>query len=239
MSVKQVIIQESNTVSNQSVSIPFEFTNKESLPEGKNVGNSIVITPITVRTWFKMKPYFVHIDKEDIDKLVLKQGVEFDSEIRDVINKYDSLLFEIVCIGIHNKKGDMPGWFKNVLMDNCTWEDIGILLNAIIYHIGTTAFMNSITALKNVSPLDEEEIIALQQNKEKWIQKVALRYTHEQTLDSSLWLIMAMFREFNYMQIERSRYSSGEDDLKEGEEWVTITDFESGQPKRVKRVKSI
>lgn len=175
MSVKQVIIQESNTVSNQSVSIPFDFTNKESLPEGKNVGNSIVITPITVRSWFKMKPYFVHVDKEDIDKLVLKQGVEFDSEIRDVINKYDSLLFEIVCIGIHNKKGDMPGWFKNVLMDNCTWEDIGILLNAIIYHIGTTAFMNSITALKNVSPLDEEEIIALQQNKEKWNRKAALR----------------------------------------------------------------
>lgn len=175
MSVKQVIIQESNTVSNQSVSIPFDFTNTESLPKGKNVGDSIVITPITVRSWFKMKPYFVHIDKEDIDKLVLKQGVEFDSEIRDVINKYDSLLFEIVCIGIHNKKGDMPGWFKNVLMDNCTWEDIGILLNAIIYHIGTTAFMNSITALKNVSPLDEEEIIALQQNKERWNRKAALR----------------------------------------------------------------
>ena len=67
----------------------------------------------------------------------------------------------------------------------------------------------------------------------------AFGYTHEETLDSSLSLIMAMFREFNYMQIERSRYSSGEDDLKEGEEWVTITDFESGQPKRVKRVKSI
>lgn len=68
----------------------------------------------------------------------------------------------------------------------------------------------------------------------------AFGYTHEQTLDSNLSLIMAMFREFNYMQIERSRYSSGdEDNLKEGEEWVTITDFESGQPKRIKRVKSI
>lgn len=67
----------------------------------------------------------------------------------------------------------------------------------------------------------------------------AFGYTHEQTLDCSLSLIMAMFREFNYMQIERSRYSSGEDDLKEGEEWVTITDFATGQPKRVKRVKSI
>lgn len=175
MSIKHVIIQESNTVANQSVSIPFDFTNKESIPKGKNVGDCIVITPITVLTWFKIKPYFLHIDKEDIDKIVIKQGVEFDSEIRDIINKYDSLLFEIVCIGIHNKKGDMPQWFKEVLMENCTWEDISILLNAIIYHIGTAAFMNSITVLKNVSPLDEEEIIALQKNKEKWNQRAALR----------------------------------------------------------------
>lgn len=67
----------------------------------------------------------------------------------------------------------------------------------------------------------------------------AFGYTHEQTLNSSLSLIMSMFREYNYMQIERSRQSNGEDDLKEGEEWVTITDFATGEPKRIKRVKSI
>lgn len=173
MSIKRIIVQESDTVTGQPVKIPFDFSNRESLPKDKEVGESIVITPITVRTWFKLKPYFVHIDKGDLDKIIVKKGVKFDSEISDIITKYDELLFEFICIGIHNKKGDMPVWFKEVLKDNCTWEDINILFNAIVYHIGSTSFLNSITALRTVSPLDEREIIALQENANKWKQKAA------------------------------------------------------------------
>ena len=30
-----------------------------------------------------------------------------------------------------------------------------------------------------------------------------------------------------------------QDGLKDGEEWVTVTDFETGQPKRIKKVKRL
>lgn len=82
--------------------------------------------------------------------------------------KYDEIIFEIVCLGIHNKKGNMPAWFREVLKDNCTWEDIYILLNAILFRIGCNPFSRTITALEAVSPLDEEELIALQKNNETW-----------------------------------------------------------------------
>lgn len=175
MSVKQIIKFESDAVTGQPVRIPFEFSDLSSLPEGKKIGDSIVIQPLTVRTWFKLKPYLILIDKKDIDSISAKQGVEFDSELEEIINKYDELLFNIVCIGVHNKKDNMPEWFKEVLKDNCTWQDIYILLNAILFRIGTTSFLNSITALQAVSPLSEEEIIALQKNKEKWNLKAASR----------------------------------------------------------------
>ena len=112
MSVKQILQLESESVSCQPVAIPFEFTRLESLPKGKVVGGCIVITPITVRTWF-----------------------------------------------------------REVLKDNCTWEDIYILLNAILYRIGCNPFSRTIIALEAVSPLSEVEIIALQKNSETWKKK--------------------------------------------------------------------
>ena len=159
MSVKQVLQLESESVSCQPVSIPFEFTRLESLPEGKTVGDSIAITPITVRTWFRIKPLLLYIDKEDREVLIADK------------NKYDELIFEMVCLGIHNKKGDMPDWFREVLKDNCTWEDIYILLNAVLYRVGCNPFSRTIIALEAVSPLSEVEIIALQKNSETWKKK--------------------------------------------------------------------
>lgn len=172
MVVKNVLLMESQTVTDIPVSIPFDFTNKDSLPTGKDPGNSIVIKPITVRTWFKLKPLIMQINKADIDILTASEGNTFDSLVTEMMGKYGDLLFDIICIGIHNKKGDMPEWFRNVLKDNCTFEDIYILLNAILFRIGCNPFMNSITALKVVSPLDEEEMIALQKNRESWKKKI-------------------------------------------------------------------
>lgn len=173
MSIKQVIQLESSSVTGQPIKIPFDFSDLSSLPKGKQIGDNIVIKPITVRTWFKLKPLLVQIDSEDTDVLAVKKGVEYDKEIEQVISKYDALLFEIVCTGIHNKKGDMPDWFKDVLKDNCTYNDIYILLNAILFRLNVNPFFNSITLCKAVSPLSEEEIIALQKNKETWIPKAA------------------------------------------------------------------
>ena len=171
MSVKQVLQLESESVSGQPIRIPFEFTRLESLPKGKIVGDSIVITPITVRTWFRIKPLLLHIDKEDRAVLVADKDNGFSNRVAELIAKYDELIFEIVCLGIHNKKGDMPAWFREALKDNCTWEDIYILLNAILYRIGCNPLSRTIIALEAVSPLSEAEIIALQRNSETWKKK--------------------------------------------------------------------
>lgn len=171
MSVKQVIKLESEAVTGQPIKIPFEFSDRSSIPEGKNPGDTIVIKPITVRTWERLKPLLVLIEQDDKDKLVALKDSAFNSEIESLMSKYDNILFEIVCIGIHNKKNDMPEWFKDTLKDNCTWEDIYILLNAIFFRLLVNPFFNSITLLKSVSPISEAEIIALQKNSQTWRSK--------------------------------------------------------------------
>ncbi|GHT29832.1 hypothetical protein AGMMS49574_07710 [Bacteroidia bacterium] len=63
----------------------------------------------------------------------------------------------------------------------------------------------------------------------------AFGYTHDETLDSPLSLILSMLREHGYLTNERNKaHESPEDKLNEGEEWIWITDFKTGQKKRVK-----
>lgn len=169
MSVKNLFNSETDTVLRKPLKIPFEFNNKESIPTGKDLGDSIVIRPITVRTWFKLRPFFMQIDKEDLSKLISKDG-ELNDNCIEIIDKYGELLLDIVCIGIHNKPSTPPDWFREVLKDNTTWEDICILLNAILYRIGFYPFCKSITTLANVSPVTETEIIAAQKNLQSWHQ---------------------------------------------------------------------
>ena len=112
-------------------------------------------------------PFLLEVEKEDLDKMIVKDG-ELNADFPELMNKYGGLLFDIVCLGIHNKPSDPPEWFKNALADNTTWEDIRILFNAIIYRIGYHPFCTSITMLRNVSPLRETEIIAAQKNLQSW-----------------------------------------------------------------------
>jgi len=168
MSVKRVLQIESDVVTSRSVVIPFEFK-PETIPAGKNVGDSIVITPITVRTGFRIRPLLLRIATRRTRMLSWLIRCYVDSVLSELMAKYDELIFEIVCLGIHNKKGDMPAWFREVLKDNCTWEDLYILLNAILFRLGCNPFSRTIIALEAVSPLSEEEIIALQENNETWV----------------------------------------------------------------------
>lgn len=167
MSVKFLAKIESETVTEIPIKIPFEFTDKSSLPPGKEPGDSIVIRPLTVRTWFRIRPLLLQIEKEDLKKLIHKAG-EVNENLPEIMDKYSELLLDIVCLGIHNRKSHPPRWFREVLIDNSTWEDIHILFNAIIYRIGFFPFCNSITTLTNVSPLGEQEIIAAQKNLKTW-----------------------------------------------------------------------
>ena len=169
MSIKHLIQIESDTVTEKPISIPFDFADITSVPKGKVMGECIVIRPITVYTWFRLKPLLMSIDKEDFDQLIEKKELLLpDSELNELIGKYDELLLEIICIGIHNKRTDAPQWFKEVLKDNCTWRDVYILLNAVLFRIGYAPFCKSITTLKSVSPLTEAEIIAAQKNMKSW-----------------------------------------------------------------------
>lgn len=168
MSVKLALKIESDVAANRPVTIPFDFSHRESLPKGKRLSDSIVITPITVRTWFRIKPLLLQIEKEDLENLSAHKESVLDRVVAGLMAKYDELIFEIICLGIHNKRGDMPAWFREVLKDNCTWEDLYVLYNAITFRLNSNSFFNTITALGVVSPLGEEEIIALQRNKESW-----------------------------------------------------------------------
>lgn len=167
MSIKNLFQQESESVTGQPVRIPFEFTNRDSIPQGKDPGDCIVIKPITVRTWFRIRPLLLEVEKEDLDKMIVKNGGITD-DFPEMMDKYGELLLDIVCLGIHNKPSDPPEWFKKALSDNTTWEDIRILLNAVIYRVGYNSFCKSITTLRNVSPIGEAEIIAAQKNLESW-----------------------------------------------------------------------
>lgn len=167
MDIKLLQALESDTITEKSIKIPFCFKNKDSLPKGKKVGDCIVIKPITVRAWFCIRPLLLKIERDDLPKLISNKG-KLSPEFPEIMNKYGDLLIDIVCIGIHNKATEPPIWFREVLMDNSTWQDIGILLNAILFRIGFFPFCKSITTLKSVSPMDEAEMIAAQKNLESW-----------------------------------------------------------------------
>ena len=103
MSIKNLFQQESDSVTEQPVRIPFDFSNRDSIPNGKDPGNSIVIKPITVRTWFRIRPLLLEIEKEDIDKIHgLGLGAddymtkpfspsELVARVKAHINRYESL----------------------------------------------------------------------------------------------------------------------------------------------------
>lgn len=68
----------------------------------------------------------------------------------------------------------------------------------------------------------------------------AFGYTHDQTLDSSMALMMAMLREYGYLINERNKMLSCDDDSKDDPgEWIEVVDFDTGQKKRVRKTKSI
>ena len=60
MSVKRALQIESDVVTSRSVVIPFEFK-PETIPAGKNVGESFGSTPITVWTGVRRRPLLLRI----------------------------------------------------------------------------------------------------------------------------------------------------------------------------------
>lgn len=67
----------------------------------------------------------------------------------------------------------------------------------------------------------------------------AFGYTHEQTLDSSLSVILAMLREHGYLVNERNKamLSEGDGAPDDTGEWTETIDFATGQKKRVRKMR--
>lgn len=159
---------EADAITENPVIIPFAYDNITPVPEGEELGNTITIAPMTVETWFRLKPLIAEISPEDYNNLLNRPNAIPDMELINLLDKYDSILMQIVFIGIHNKPGEMSDWRKQALISNFSWQDIHILLNAVLFRIGHQSFYKSITTLRNVSPWSEAEIIAAQKNLESW-----------------------------------------------------------------------
>ena len=68
----------------------------------------------------------------------------------------------------------------------------------------------------------------------------AFHYTHEQTLDSSMAIMIGMLKEHGFVINERNKaYDKASDKDEDDGEYVTIIDFDTGEEKRIKKVQDI
>ena len=169
MGLKQILRDEAHIMTGKSFVIPYNFEDKTALPKGKKIEDEIIITPITVRTWFKIKPLLMSIDSKDLNNIIYKEGEILNSDCIEIMAKYDKEILDIIWYGIHNKSSDPQDWFRQLLIDNSTWQDLAVVFNAILIRLNSLSFYNTITIAKNVSPLREREIIALQKNSLSWM----------------------------------------------------------------------
>ena len=137
------------------------------LPEGVII-QDIKITPLLVGTVFRIRPYLNLIDKTDLEKMITNKDRDFDPVAPDLFEKYSDTILEVLTLAIHNKKSEPPQWYKSFLAENCQWDDIHVLLNAVVYRMGTSSFYKSTTVIMNLGQNSEKELIAFQKNKKTW-----------------------------------------------------------------------
>lgn len=175
--INELLQAEADAVTDRPISLPFVGKDNSMLPDKKTI-TEIVITPLKVGTVFRITPMLMKISTEDLNKMVTNKDRKFDPEAPKLFAKYGPLLMDIICTGIHNKKTPYPDWFKSFLIENCEWKDVHILMNAILFRMGSTHFYNSTIKISKVGPTSEEELIALQKNLNTW-KKNALIITEE------------------------------------------------------------
>lgn len=158
---------------NQITSVPAEFTfsaeHTDMLPEGVKI-DKIIIYPLKVGTVQRLMPLAASISLADLKKITVNEKTTFHPKAPEIFAKYGDIILEIICIGIHNRQDKYPDYLKEFLRANCTWEDLHIFLNAILFRSGTLSFIASTTDLTKVG-LKDMEIIAMTQNLESWKEK--------------------------------------------------------------------
>ena len=136
--------------------------------EGKNI-TELMVYPAKVATFLQIHNLIAKVDKEDLDKIVVSQERAYDAEAPDIMAKYEGVIIDIICHGLHNRRGPYPAYMPEFIRANCTWRDLHVILNSILSRLGQMAFIESTTALTRVGP-GAAEMIALQKNLQTWRQ---------------------------------------------------------------------
>lgn len=144
----------------------FEARDTSMLPGGVKI-DKILIYPLTAGTVFRITSIIAQIDQDDLDGITVNKDRDYNEKAPELFGKYGDVILDAIAVGIHNKKEPPPEYLKEYLQENCTWKDLHVLLNAILYRMGTLAFINSTTESMKVG-LKAEEIIALQKNLNSW-----------------------------------------------------------------------
>jgi len=166
--LQRILDLQAESITDLPFEVPFEATDSSMLPEGVII-DKIRITPLKVGTVFRITPLLSKIKKEDLEKISVSKDRDFDERAPELFEKYGDLIIQVVCIGIHNRRGEYPRYMPEFLKENCRWKDLHLLLNAILFRMGTLAFIDSTTEVMKVGP-GAAEIIALQKNLKSWKQ---------------------------------------------------------------------
>ena len=164
--MQRILEMQAESITDLPFEVPFEVSDSSMLPEGVTI-EKIRIEPLKVGTVFRLTPLISKIKKEDLEKISVNPERDFDESALELFEKYGDLIIEVICMGIHNRKGEYPGYMHEFLKENCRWKDLHLMLNAVLFRMGTLAFIASTTLLTKVGP-GAEEIIALRRNLNSW-----------------------------------------------------------------------
>jgi hypothetical protein len=172
--LQKILQLQAESIADYPHKIPFIINNSSMLPEGFPVvekdgvtTTELVVYPAKVGTFIRIYPLLSKIDPQDIEKITVTQERAFDPSAPEVMGRYAETIVEIICVALHNKKGDYPPYMPEFIRENCSFRDLHVIVNSILARLGTMAFIDSTTELMKVGP-GAEEMIALQKNLQSW-----------------------------------------------------------------------
>jgi hypothetical protein len=164
--VLKLLKLQSDLITGAPAKFPVTVEDSSMLPNGVKI-EQITIYPLKVGTVMRISPLCREIPEKDLEKLSASKDVAFHPEAPALMEKYSGVIVKIICHGIHNKKGKYPGYMERFLQMNFTFQDLHVLLNAVLFRMGTISFTDSTIATQKMG-LESMEIIAMQQNLKTW-----------------------------------------------------------------------
>jgi len=155
---------ESNMVTDAPAIFKLETGKMDMSMVPKHQGiNKIEIFPLKVATVEKITPILVKLKQSDLDKITVSSERDFEPEAPEIFSAHMQDIIEIICLGVHNKKGPYPEYYPEFLKENFTWKELHVLLNAITFRMGYLSFLKSTAEVMKAGP-GTMEIIAMEEN---------------------------------------------------------------------------